>query len=88
LTSAACFAVEIARSAIKSPWTLAALTVLSELQMALVRRASALCILWELTEIELAQGSKPDIQEYLTTVNVLRRVSASLGLSRIPRDTP
>ena len=63
---------------------------LSEGQRQLVRRAAHLSIQCELVESESTNGKPFDLTVYMTTVNTLRRVLASLGLKRadLPANAP
>ena len=63
--------------------------LLSEAQKQLIRRLAGLSVICEGIEVELAQGKRPTgdhLQEYLSAINVARRLSHSVGLRRVPRD--
>jgi hypothetical protein len=60
--------------------------LLSEGQRQLVRRASALAIMCEAIEADLARDLPFDISNYLAATNTFRRVIETLGLRRVPKD--
>jgi len=60
--------------------------LLSEGQRQLVRRASALAIMCEAIEADLARDLPFDISNYLASTNTFRRVIETLGLKRVPKD--
>jgi hypothetical protein len=59
--------------------------LLSEGQRQLIRRASALAIMCETIEADLARDLPFDLNNYLATTNTFRRVIETLGLKRIAR---
>jgi hypothetical protein len=59
---------------------------LTEAQKQLVRSAAGLVILRERLDVEAANDRPIDYQEYCTISNSLRRVLATIGLRRIPKD--
>lgn len=52
----------------------------------LARRASALAVMCEVAEAQLARGDPFDTAHYLTAANAQRRILVSLGLKRQARD--
>jgi hypothetical protein len=60
--------------------------LLSEGQRQLVRRASALAIMCEAIEADLARDLPFDINNYLAATNTFRRAIETLGLKRVPKD--
>jgi hypothetical protein len=61
-------------------------SVLSQAQIALIRRASALQVELELMEGRLSQGEAVDLDVFGRATGNLRRCLESLGLKREPRD--
>jgi hypothetical protein len=61
-------------------------SVLSEAQIALIKRAATLEVELELMEGRLSQGENVDIDKYGRATGNLRRVLETLGLKREPRD--
>lgn len=59
---------------------------LSEAEIQLLRRASALSTVCELQEAELCNGQDVDLQDYRGSVNTLRRVLETVGIRRQARD--
>jgi hypothetical protein len=59
---------------------------LTQGQRQLVQRAAVLGALIEDTEARWAAGDAIDIAGYLSAINAQRRVLATLGLQRVPRD--
>ena len=65
---------------------LGGIDVLSEAQISLVRRCSALEITLEQFEMDMAGGVKVDIDVYARTAGHLRRIFETLGMRRIKKD--
>jgi hypothetical protein len=61
-------------------------SVLSEAQIALIKRASTLEVELERMEGRLSQGEHVDLDKYGRATGNLRRVLETLGLKREPRD--
>jgi hypothetical protein len=61
-------------------------SVLSEAQIALIKRAATLEVELERMEGKLSQGENVDLDKYGRATGNLRRVLESLGLERRPRD--
>jgi hypothetical protein len=61
-------------------------SVLSEAQIALIKRASTLEVELERMEGRLSQGEQVDLDKYGRATGNLRRVLETLGLKREPRD--
>jgi hypothetical protein len=61
-------------------------SILSEAQIALIKRAAALEVELELMEGRLSQGEEVDLDVFGRATGNLRRVLESLGLERRPRD--
>jgi hypothetical protein len=60
--------------------------MLTEAQRQLIRSAAGLVVLRERLDVEAANDRPIDYQEYCTISNSLRRVLATIGLRRIPRE--
>jgi hypothetical protein len=60
--------------------------VLSEAQLQLVRSAAGLIVLRERLDLRALNDERVDTSEYARITNSLRRVLATLGLQRVPRD--
>src|SRR6516162_2722052 len=60
--------------------------ILSEAQIALIKRASTLEVELERMEGKLSQGEQVDLDKYGRATGNLRRVLETLGLKREPRD--
>jgi hypothetical protein len=61
-------------------------SILSEAQIALIKRAATLEVELERMEGKLSQGEHVDLDKYGRATGNLRRVLESLGLERRPRD--
>lgn len=59
---------------------------LTEAQKQLVRSAAGLVVLRERLDVKAANDDTVDYAEYCALSNTLRRVLATIGLARIPRD--
>ena len=55
-------------------------------QSAIIRRASALCVVCEQAEAEMVAGGVLDLAEFTTAANSLRRLLSDLGLERRAKD--
>ena len=60
--------------------------MLSEAQLSLIKRASALELELELAEGRLSKGEQIDLDSYGRAASHLRRILESLGLERKPKD--
>jgi hypothetical protein len=59
---------------------------LSEAQLALVRRASALEVTLEEMEGRMSEGAAVDIDQFGRAAGSLRRILQTLGITRVARD--
>jgi hypothetical protein len=59
---------------------------LTEAQRQLIRTASGLIVLREDLDTKIANGEQVDVAEYVHISNGLRRVLATIGLERRPKD--
>lgn len=59
--------------------------VISEAEMALVRRAVTLIVYCEMFESRMAETGKLDLDSYMPVVNTLMRLLSTLGLKRRPK---
>jgi hypothetical protein len=60
--------------------------VLTELQRHLIRSVSGLVVLREKLDAKIVNGESINTAQYCRIANSTRRVAATLGLSRVPRD--
>jgi hypothetical protein len=60
--------------------------MLSEAQLSLIKRASAITCELEQFEGRLSRGEEIDLDTYVRAIGHLRRLLETLGLQRVPRD--
>ncbi|CAJ0869658.1 hypothetical protein AMST5_02157 [freshwater sediment metagenome] len=61
--------------------------ILSEAQLSLIRRASALEVTLERFELDMAEGRDVDLDLYARAAGHLRRILETVGVGRVAKDT-